>query len=465
MDVLEFRESTNRCPIGWLGFFAMHPTVLPASSRLLGADIFGVASRKLEASLRQQRQSLAPTQCEIDDPLAGIVNTNEADMSPRWTSGSIEEAKLIGRQLATAFLDADRAAEKQSTPFDPKPSLAARYVEYPMQDNAYAGAAEKTCPRAALGVLSSAGASDHRTFLFNILGDQQPDPKHRDACHEFKALFPGPIKKLSGGPKAFTSTVSSSVVRIGDTAIGFVPAELTIAAGAQVKRALKEQLPGTHAIVGGLTNGYIQYVATEEEYQRQGYEGASTLFGPHSAALLSAVAGDLARNLSSPEGPLPGAADVATAAPYYLGPERARLPIGYDETPLSELQDRGARGLCSLTTPGLESVCFDFRDGAPGVAHSTYPRWIAVVDEQGRALLDDRGTAFRTVVHERAGDSWRWTTLVTPSREERAAIGTHRVRVVAGIDGQSPIYSAPFELVGLAQLPRCTPNEQVSCGL
>ena len=35
-------------------------------------------------------------------------------------------------------------------------------------------------------------------------------------------------------------------------------------------------------MIAGLTNTYSSYVTTYEEYQAQRYEGASTIFGPHT---------------------------------------------------------------------------------------------------------------------------------------------------------------------------------------
>ena len=45
------------------------------------------------------------------------------------------------------------------------------------------------------------------------------------------------------------------------------------------------------AVVSGLTNEFIQYITTPEEYDRQHYEGGSTFFGPaQSAALIEPLA-------------------------------------------------------------------------------------------------------------------------------------------------------------------------------
>ena len=40
--------------------------------------------------------------------------------------------------------------------------------------------------------------------------------------------------------------------------------------------------PDFKVVLAGLSNVYTHYIATFEEYQRQRYEAASTIFGPHS---------------------------------------------------------------------------------------------------------------------------------------------------------------------------------------
>eukprot|EP01018_Ginkgo_biloba_P019683 Gb_04896 [translate_table: standard] len=67
--------------------------------------------------------------------------------------------------------------------------------------------------------------------------------------------------------------------------------EFTTMAGRRLREAIKETLiasgngeysDDTYVVIAGLTNTYSQYVATFEEYQEQRYEGASTLYGPHT---------------------------------------------------------------------------------------------------------------------------------------------------------------------------------------
>lgn len=40
--------------------------------------------------------------------------------------------------------------------------------------------------------------------------------------------------------------------------------------------------PVSQVVISGYANAYSQYITTPEEYATQHYEGASTLFGPHT---------------------------------------------------------------------------------------------------------------------------------------------------------------------------------------
>lgn len=65
----------------------------------------------------------------------------------------------------------------------------------------------------------------------------------------------------------------------------------------------------SHVVIAGLSNSYSHYITTYEEYQQQRYEGASTLYGPHTLAAYEQTFDDLAtklaRNEPVPSGPAP----------------------------------------------------------------------------------------------------------------------------------------------------------------
>ena len=76
------------------------------------------------------------------------------------------------------------------------------------------------------------------------------------------------------------------LMRIGNVAIAAVPAEFTATSGRRLKQTLAGSMGPvvSHIAICGYSNGYSGYVTTEEEYRAQHYEGASTLYGPHTLA-------------------------------------------------------------------------------------------------------------------------------------------------------------------------------------
>ncbi len=152
-------------PIGVLAFFAMHPTVLPNTNRLIGADVDGVVSRNVEQSLRRQWLAKAPASAATRDPIAAIVNTNEGDVSPIWSDGTIEEAMDVGGKLAAAIV----GTATHATPA----IVDARYVEMHLPDSPlFSGphGQRRLCNDGQLSLAVAKGASDHLTAL-TLIGD------------------------------------------------------------------------------------------------------------------------------------------------------------------------------------------------------------------------------------------------------------------------------------------------------
>lgn len=77
-------------------------------------------------------------------------------------------------------------------------------------------------------------------------------------------------------------------VRVGARAIAQVPGEPILELGRRIGAAGEEAGAG-RTLVAGLTNGYVGYVATPEEYEKGGYEAVATLYGAReSLSLLDA---------------------------------------------------------------------------------------------------------------------------------------------------------------------------------
>lgn len=206
----------------------------------------------------------------------------------------------------------------------------------------------KTCP-AAMGFAFAAGTTDGPGAFDFKQGDDMGNPfwklvrnvlrtpsKEQVACQK-----PKPILLDTGEMKTpydwAPSILPIQIFRIGQVVILSVPSEFTTMAGRRLRNAVKEVLTSSgqfnnnvHIVIAGLTNSYSQYVTTIEEYQIQRYEGASTLYGPHTLSAyiqeFRKLATALVSEQSVPPGPQP---------PDLLDKQISLLtPVVVDSTPV-----------------------------------------------------------------------------------------------------------------------------------
>ncbi|XP_038830784.1 neutral ceramidase [Salvelinus namaycush] len=158
----------------------------------------------------------------------------------------------------------------------------------------------RTC-KPALGHSFAAGTTDGGGDLNFTQGAVEGDPFWdgiRDAllgapsnetqdCHQPKPIL------FSTGEMTWPlpwhpSIVDVQMFTIGPVAIVAIPGEMTTMSGRRIREAVKQELEaqGTFSnaevVVAGLCNIYTHYITTYEEYQIQRYEGASTIYGPHT---------------------------------------------------------------------------------------------------------------------------------------------------------------------------------------
>ncbi|KAM0843246.1 hypothetical protein ACQ4PT_057838 [Festuca glaucescens] len=160
----------------------------------------------------------------------------------------------------------------------------------------------KTCP-AAMGFAFAAGTTDGPGAFDFKQGDDKGNPFWRlvrnllktPGKEQVECQAPKPILLDTGEMKEpydwAPSILPIQIIRIGQLVILCVPGEFTTMAGRRLRDSVKNVLisgsngefdNNIHVVLAGLTNTYSQYVTTFEEYQIQRYEGASTLYGPHT---------------------------------------------------------------------------------------------------------------------------------------------------------------------------------------
>ncbi|PKU84326.1 neutral ceramidase 2 [Dendrobium catenatum] len=160
----------------------------------------------------------------------------------------------------------------------------------------------RTCP-ASMGFGFAAGTTDGPGAFDFSQGDDKgnafwklvrnvlktPSKEQIDCQH------PKPILLDTGDMKEpydwAPSILPIQIIRIGQLVILCVPGEFSTMAGRRLRDAVKTVLASSssgefdenvHVVLAGLTNSYSQYITTFEEYEIQRYEGASTLYGPHT---------------------------------------------------------------------------------------------------------------------------------------------------------------------------------------
>ncbi|XP_052173940.1 neutral ceramidase 2 [Diospyros lotus] len=160
----------------------------------------------------------------------------------------------------------------------------------------------KTCP-AAMGFAFAAGTTDGPGAFDFKQGDDKGNAFWKlvrnllktPGNEQVKCQHPKPILLDTGEMKEpydwAPSILPVQILQIGQLVVLSVPGEFTTMAGRRLRDAVKMVLTSggngefdsnVHVVIAGLTNAYSQYVTTFEEYQVQRYEGASTLYGPHT---------------------------------------------------------------------------------------------------------------------------------------------------------------------------------------
>ncbi|CAN8105986.1 unnamed protein product [Discula destructiva] len=175
------------------------------------------------------------------------------------------------------------------------------------------GSTVSTCP-AALGYSFAAGTSDgpgvfdftqhdgdpsNTSPVWKVVSSflKEPSDEQR-ACQGSKPILldVGEVQK----PYAWTpNVVDVQVFRVGQFIAIVSPGEASTMAGRRWKEAVRTESialfqdkhpsqarhsPDPVVVIGGPANSYTHYITTEEEYAIQRYEGASTLYGPHTLA-------------------------------------------------------------------------------------------------------------------------------------------------------------------------------------
>ncbi|KAM0333225.1 hypothetical protein ACHAQA_001885 [Verticillium albo-atrum] len=344
LTLLNFQRASDMKSIGVLTWFPTHGTSMLGNNTLITGDNKGVAAYLFEKSARTDSRTAENFVAGFSQANVGDVSPN---VLGAWCEdGSGERCNFENSTCSDGrsqychargpfFTEKDNGAkscfeigrrqfEAARTLFDRMSSgrglsrvrgswVKSFHAFHDMSDFHFElpnGSEVRTCP-AALGYSFAAGTSDGPgAFDFTQHGSNASNTspvwkvvsrflkkpqKEQVACQRPKPILldVGEVSR----PYAWTpNIVDIQAFRVGQFVIIVSPGEATTMAGRRWKQAVHdaaETLFGHEAgaskpvvVLGGPANSYTHYITTEEEYSSsiQRYEGASTLYGPHTLA-------------------------------------------------------------------------------------------------------------------------------------------------------------------------------------
>ena len=431
-DVTVLRvDSRDGHPIGVWSNFAVHPTSFGDENLLFSGDNAAFAERIAERRIA----GAAPVPARHDRPVANVwTNAAQGDMSPsrtprkvdgqetEYAKGPYAGAHVPGARVAGGIVRAWRTAGER---LSPSLALDARRAFLDFDGTPADGE-----PVGPVPVLGAGGIGAPDGFCAPIDGMAGPGQGRK---------FPG-----LAGRGLVPSTVPVSVWRVGSLGVAGFPAEITKQMGLRIRGAVTRRSGGAfeRTVIAGLSDSYVSYTATPEEYDACHYEGSFTLFGRRQGARYQAFAGSLTDALVSGR-PATGVGEPQTGA---LGPGQVLQPRTTPdagrvlEQPAASV---GRRGLVRFRWRGGDTAYDAPRGGA-----------FVTVERRGagggwQAIATDDG--FQDITERRREDG-SWTETFQPG--DCDPVGTYRFRVRGRADrGDGP---RPYEAISRTFQVRAT---------
>ena len=325
-------------PAGAWSVFAMHGTGNAPANDLFDPDVHGIVSEVVERHIDGKEGG--DTTGFMHHAVYAFANGTEGDVSPDWPPQSRcalpqlrREARATGpfaarrwnwrepgaRHLGVCIDAGRRGVERVGKAVGAAAAALFDRLAGSLSDTLtiartfttldLAGAWKRLgiCEHAQAGLSALGGAPDSysRMYGWRWLGvfysgmEQSPrSPRvSPSGCQAQKRLLLWERATYALIGSQLPRGAQLGAYRIGGVVLAGVPAEVTTTAGAQMVRAMRAVDSMHRAVVVSLTNGFMQYVTTSDEYGAQYYEGGSTLYGPGEAAMFATQLAGLAKLL------------------------------------------------------------------------------------------------------------------------------------------------------------------------
>jgi neutral ceramidase len=332
MTLLKFTRASDGKSIGILNWFPVHGTSLLGNQTLIAGDNKGVAAYLLEQDMEANAEDANAALGFV----AGFSQANVGDTTPNvlgayCEDGSNQQCRLNDSTCGGKSQDChgrgpyfglNDGGHKSCYEIGKRQSRGARSIIDSASFTSISGAVRSfhtfvdfsnftftlpngtvayTCP-AAMGNSFAAGTSDGpgafdfvqndpgapSNPFWNLVGSAIAPPSEKQkACQ-----YPKPVLLNVGEANTpypwSPNIVDIQVLRVGQLVIIVSPGEATTMSGRRWREAVHNAVVASGisaepiVVLGGPANSYTHYIATEEEYGIQRYEGASTLYGQHT---------------------------------------------------------------------------------------------------------------------------------------------------------------------------------------
>ncbi|HWJ63768.1 MAG TPA: neutral/alkaline non-lysosomal ceramidase N-terminal domain-containing protein [Acidimicrobiales bacterium] len=279
-------------PLSAALMFAIHGTGVSQHAHEYNADVWAYLVGELKHQILRRHDAR---------PVVGASEGTHADVAPALRPGLAghREAKRIGSGIGLEAADLyDRLGHELGDELHLDAGL--REVDLDKAKNRRIGDVEIP-DRPAVGAALVAGAAENLTpVIHRIPPFKAGHPRRigRAGAHGPKWIIGSRyLQPLVLKKKAFPRRLLVQVLRVGRSVLVGLPFEITTESGRRIARAVEGALTDRaveRVVVCSLVNDFWGYVATEEEYGRQFYEGGHTLYGPNTQRFLAAQAAAVA---------------------------------------------------------------------------------------------------------------------------------------------------------------------------
>lgn len=291
-------------PIGAFGTFGVHSAMLALNHALGSADLFGVATHHAEHLMRSAEPGTEPvlglaagTVGDSDPTLPGL-SVDELKRQRHGRTRNLELAEKVGQELGQRLFEACGAARARA---ETSVRLSVHFDEPTIRDATLSDGTrlpfEAQVGGPTLGGSELGGGVPllFREGMRNTLGDTDPQwPK------EPPLLLESILADLF---KYQPPALPLRLLKVGSVWLMGLPGEPTSWLGHRLGREMR-QLGAREVMVAGVCGDYVGYLTTGAEYERQHYEGSSTIWGrnterwlvEHSRALAGSAPGRVPSN-------------------------------------------------------------------------------------------------------------------------------------------------------------------------